>query len=229
MRRNERAVWIEKTSPHLRELCGLLWQASLRSEKRGSADGVTSIGGQKPKVLGAPKLVDDPSVGPALQFNGRNAALIFPVNPITGWPKFTIEVLLRPEADGPPAQRFMHIQDERNSRAMLETRIVGGKSWSLDTFLLCGESSCTLCDRAKLHPTGKWAWVALVYDGNKMAHYVNGVKELQGKIAFLPMATGRMSLGVRLNRVCWFEGCVKQVWFSPAALAPDALQRLPEK
>lgn len=192
-------------------------------------DSVASIGGHQPIVLGAPKIVGEAAGGPALQFNGQSDGLVFPINPLAGWPKFTIEVLFLPETDGPTAQRFLHIQDERGSRGLMETRIVGGKSWALDTFLLCGESSLTLRDRTKLHPTGKWAWVAVVYNGKKMTHYINGVKELEGKVAFLPMTSGRMSLGVRLNQVHWFKGNIKEVRFTRAALPPDALQRVTEK
>lgn len=187
---------------------------------------VTSIGGHRPRVLGAPKIVDVTTGGPALQFNGQSDGLLLPVNPLRRWARFTIEVLFLPEADSPPAQRFVHIQDERGGRVTLETRSPDAKSWSLDTFLLCGESRHTLLDRTKLHPAGKWAWAALVYDGKQMASYVNGVKELEGKVAFTPMADGRMSLGVRLNRVSWFKGCIKEVRFTPAPLAPEALQRL---
>jgi hypothetical protein len=192
-------------------------------------DNVTSIGGRKPRVLGAPKIVDATAGGPALQFNGQNDGFIFPVNPLAHWAKFTIEALLLPKTDGPAAQRFMHIQDGRGSRGMMEIRIINGKSWTMDTFLLCGDSNRTLRDLTKLHPTGKWVWVALIYDGNKMAQYVNGVNELEGKVSFLPMLSGRMSLGVRLNRAFWFKGNIKEVRFHPVALAPEALQRVSEK
>lgn len=192
-------------------------------------DSVASIGGVQPEVLGAPKVVDVAAGGPALQFNGQNDGLVLPVNPIAGWAQFTIEALLRPETDGPLEQRFLHIEDERSSRALLETRIIQGKSWALDTLLLCGDSSRPLLDRTKLHPTGKWTWVALRYDGKTMAHYINGVKELEGEVVFAPMTIGRISLGVRQNRVFWFKGCLKEVRFHPTALKPEALQRVTEK
>ena len=192
-------------------------------------DNTESIGGHRPRVLGAPQLARAAGGGPALQFNGKNDGIIMPVNPLRGVSKFTIEILFRPDADGPSAQRFVHIQDARDSRIMIETRLIGGKSWSLDTFLHSGESSCPLLDRTKRHLAGKWAWVALVYDGKRVADYVNGVKELEGPVNFAPMADGRMSLGVRLNRVFWFKGCIKQVRFSPVPLNPDDLQRVSEK
>jgi hypothetical protein len=189
-------------------------------------DNVTSIGGHRPTVLGMPKIVEATRGGPALHFNGQSDGIRLMVNPLRRWTTFTIEVLFLPEADSPPAQRFLHIQDERGGRVTLETRSSDGNSWSLDMFLLSGENHHVLLDRTKLHPVGKWSWVALVYDGNKMTSYINGMKELEAKIAFAPMADGRMSLGVRLNRVFWFKGCIKEVRFTPAPLATDALQRL---
>lgn len=191
-------------------------------------DSTTSIGGHRPVVLGAPQVVDAAAGGPALQFNGRTDGLILPVNPVRGLARFTIEVLIRPEADGLSAQRFVHIQDERNSRIMIETRLISGKSWSLDTFLHSGESGRALLDRKKLHPTGQWAWVALTFDGRMMTDYVNGMKEHEGPVDFAPMAEGRMSLGVRRNRVYWFKGLIKEARFTPVTLKPEDLQHVPE-
>jgi hypothetical protein len=188
-------------------------------------DGVSSIGGHKPEVFGAPKVV----AGPALQFDGTNDGLVLPLNPIADWPKFTVEVLFMPSADGKPAQRFVHLADENERRVLLETRSPDGASWSLDTFLRGAKDDCTLRDMTKLHPTGQWAWVALMYDGKMMAHYVNGVKELEGEVSFEPMTSGRTSIGVRLDRLYWFKGRIKELRFHPAALKPDALQRASER
>jgi len=189
-------------------------------------DNAASIGGHQPTVLGAPRFVDA-GVGPAACFNGKDDGLIFPVNPIAGWAQFTIEVLFRPDADGTEAQRFMHIEDERQSRALIEIRVTPEGQWSLDTFLLSGENGLPLLDRAILHPAGRWYWVALVYDGKKEAHFVDGIKEMEGEVAFAPMTQGQTSLGVRLNRVFWFKGGIREVRFSPTALGPAQLQRPP--
>jgi hypothetical protein len=43
------------------------------------------------------------------------------------------------------------------------------------------------------------------------------------------MTGGRMSLGVRTDRRCWFKGCIKEVRFIPEALDSNALQRVLEK
>ena len=190
-------------------------------------DRAASIGGLQPTVLGAPRFVDA-GVGPAACFNGKDDGLIFPVNPIAGWAQFTIEVLFRPDADGTEAQRFMHIEDERQSRALIEIRLTPEGQWSLDTFLLSGENGLPLLDRAKLHPAGRWYWVALVYDGKKEAHFVDGIKEMEGEVAFAPMTQGQTSLGVRLNRVFWFKGGIREVRFSPTALGPTERQRPPK-
>ncbi len=192
-------------------------------------DNTESIGGHRPKVLGAPQIASAATGGPALLFNGKSDGLILPVNPLRGLSKFTIEILFRPDPDGPRAQRFVHIQDERDSRVMIETRLIGSQSWSLDTFLHSGDDAHPLLDRARKHPTGKWAWVALIYDGKTMSDYVNGVKELESPVNFAPMADGRMSLGVRLNRVFWFKGSIKEIRFSPIAWNPEDLKRIVER
>ena len=192
-------------------------------------DNIKSIGGHRPRVLGAPRIASAATGGPALLFNGKSDGLILPVNPLRGLSKFTIEILFRPDADGLPAQRFVHIQDDRDSRVMIETRLISSLSWSLDTFMLSGESGRPLLDRTRRHPTGRWTWVALVYDGKTMSDYVNGVKELEGPVNFAPMADGRMSLGVRLNRVYWFKGSIKELRFTPLPLKPEDLRRISEK
>jgi len=172
-----------------------------------------------PEVLGAPTIADG-----ALQFDGLHDGLIVSLNPIAGWDKFTIEVLFLPERDGPPAQRFMHLADEQGRRVLLETRSPDGISWCLDTFLRGEKDECTLRDMTRLHPTGEWAWVALVYNGRTMSHYVNGLNEHGAEFNFEPMTSGRTSLGVRLDRQYWFKGAIKEIRFHPTALPPEALQ-----
>jgi len=157
-------------------------------------DNVESIGGHRPRVLGAPRIASATTGGPAIAVQTARATVSsYRSIRSEGFSKFTIEILFRPDADGPPAQRFMHIQDDRDSRVMIETRLIGNQSWSLDTFLHSGDNDRPLLDRTKRHPTGRWAWVALVYNGKTVSDYVNGVKELQGPVNFSPMADGRMS------------------------------------
>lgn len=188
------------------------------------------VGDYRPVILGSPVIVNDTS-GTALSFNGVNDGLIIPKIPIEGWSRFTIEVLFKPASDGPAAPRFIHFQDKESNRGTLEVRVTPKGRWYLDTFLKNGNtdkanSHLTLIDSTKLHPADQWYWVALVYDDKKMSSYVNGKKELEGIVDFPAMTNGDISIGVRLNKVNWFKGLIKEIRFHPAALDPLAMQHL---
>ncbi len=187
------------------------------------------IAGHPSTVLGAPQ-TRTASDGKAIHFNGVSDGLLLPVNPLEGLAQFTIEVLLKPETSGPAEQRFLHVQDELGSRALMEIRLTD-EGWALDTFLysLKTKSQCPLLDRTKLHAADRWTWVALVYADGHMAHYINGVKEVEGEVDFPPMLAGTISLGVRQNQVYWFKGSLREVRFHPVALASAALQSAPAK
>jgi hypothetical protein len=189
-------------------------------------DQTAQIGGLATTVLGTPRVVLDPT-GSAVQFNGATDGLFVPVNPIAGCAEFTIEALINPDPTGPAEQRFLHIQDESGSRALLEIRMTDA-GWALDTFLSSEttKSSHPLLDMTLRHPANQWTWVSLVYSNGHMAHYINSVKELEGPVNFTPMGLGQISLGVRQNKVYWFKGQVREVRFHPVALAPDRLQRV---
>jgi hypothetical protein len=184
-------------------------------------------GGGRPAttVLGAPRGVAEAG-RKSLRFNGESDGLIMAQNPIEGWRAFTIEVLFKPDASAPPAQRFVHLEDSKLNRALIETRVTG-EHWYLDTFLYSSptDTGVTLVDKEKLHPCNRWYWAALTYDGKVMSHYVEGRKEKEGVIDFGPMAEGRTSVGVRLNQVFWFKGCIAEVRFHPRSLSSGELQR----
>lgn len=189
-------------------------------------DRTDRIGSHHPEVLGAPQVVAGTG-GPAVRFNGTGDGLLIPENPLAHCRAFTVEALIRPDADGPAEQRFLHVQDEAGSRALLELRLTD-RGWALDTFLLSvtTQARLALLDRTRLHPAGRWTWVALVYADGRMAHYIDGVKELEGAMVMPPLGPGRISLGVRQNKVSWFKGLIREVRFHPAALAPSALQQV---
>jgi hypothetical protein len=183
------------------------------------------VGGYTPEILGSP----EPRPGGSVHCNGADQGLIVPVNPIAGWPAFTVAVLFRPEDDAPEAQRFLHIEDANGKRLTVEDRVLKGRGWYMDTFLLDSAGSAahgrTLIDPAKLHPLGRWYWAELVYDGRTMASFVDGAAELSGAVAFSPGGPGRTSVGVRLNHVYWFKGEIREVRFYPEALAPADLPK----
>ena len=183
------------------------------------------IGNNAVTVSGKPGIVKDKD-GRSICFKGEPDAALLDINPIAGLRSFTIEALIKPRPAGTAEQRFLHIEDERAARVLLELRIVSPKEWALDTFLFDSpENRLTLLDRKRVHSTDEWHWVALTYDGTTMTHYVDGVRELEGKLAFRPMSPGKMSLGVRLNKVSWYQGCIREVRYTPRALAADELRK----
>ncbi len=183
-----------------------------------------TVGGHAATVLGAPR---EQTHAPGIEFNGKDDGLIVPVDPIAGWTTFTIEALIRPAADGAPAQRFLHIEDEHGNRATMEIRLNADGRWALDTFLLSDDHRQALLDRARLHPAGRWTWAALRYDGRRMTAFVDGVEELGATVRVAPFVAGRTALGVRLNRVYWFKGDIREVRFEAHALAAAELRRAP--
>lgn len=193
-------------------------------------DSLTTLGGAPLEVWGAPALAWDESA-PSVRFDGKADGLIVPIIPIAGWKSFTIEILFLPDADGMPEQRFLHLQDEKGRRLLIELRLLPEGPWSLDTFLYSDAGNrMTLFDRKKAHPCGRWYWAALTYADGKMTHFVDGVKESEGEIQFEPMlATGRTSLGVRQNKVSWFKGAIQEVRFTPQVLSAEKLQRVSGK
>lgn len=190
-------------------------------------DNLTSLGGHPVTVAGSPAVVKTP-LGPAVEFNGATDGLFLDTNPLQGLREFTIEALIEPAAGGPEEQRFLHVQETgAESRALLELRLAPDATWCLDTFLRQGATGLTLIDRALRHPAGSWHTVALTYDGTTSVHYVNGRRELDGKITFGPLGEGRTSIGVRQNRVSWFKGKIRAIRFTPAALPAGRLMSVP--
>ena len=186
----------------------------------------TAINGRSTTVLGAPKAIDEAG-SKSLYFNGAADGLLLPFNPLEGLAQFTVEVLFRPERDGEEAQRFFHVQDAEDNRALLEIRLKDGQ-WALDSFLRSNKTSerTVLLDPKKLHPAKAWTWVAMVYAKGHMAHFVNGSKEMDGAIDLPPMGPGQISLGMRLNKIYWFKGCIREVRFHRVALTSEELQKI---
>jgi hypothetical protein len=186
-------------------------------------DSLDRIGGHPVTVLGAPRVVQAAGGG-AVEFDGVDDGLMVEANPLSGLERFTVEVLFAPALDGAEEQRFVHFEEAgTGNRARIELRLLPGPAWCLDTFLRHGEASLTLIDRAVTHPAGSWHAAALSWDGHTMTHYVDGVRELSGPVAFKPLGPGRTSIGVRQNKVSWFKGRIRTIRITAAALAPADL------
>jgi Concanavalin A-like lectin/glucanases superfamily len=188
-------------------------------------DNLTAVDGHALTLLGSPRLLSD-GEHRALCFDGKADGIFLDVNPLEGWDQFTVEILFRPDGDGPAEQRFVHIQDDQERRVLIETRVTPQRAWALDTFLRATDAEkLTLLDPALVQPTDRWYWAALTYDGKTMRHFVDTQQQLDGAVAFPPTGPGRISLGVRQNRVHWFKGCIAQVRFTRTALDRGSLQR----
>jgi hypothetical protein len=192
----------------------------LRSPNGWILDNLEWLGGHPVTVLGDPRVVDTP-VGKAVQFDGVNDALLLDLHPLAGAKAFTIEVLFRPDEGGLPEQRFLHLQEEgTDDRILLETRLPGGGMWFYDTFVKSGAMNEALFAKDHLHPLGRWHRLASVCDGTTLRHYVDGTLEMEKPAAYTPARAGRMSIGVRINRVHWFKGAIRSIRFTPRALPP---------
>ena len=187
---------------------------------------VERIGGHKTTVLGDPKVIEVDG-GKAVEFDGKDDALLVPVHPLQGATAFTLELLFRPDPGGPKEQRFFHLQEDGSEdRILVETRLTEDGNWYLDTFILSGKTNQTLADPANTHPLGQWHHVALVFDGQEMRHYVDGKQELSARLAsFTPPRAGKTSIGVRINRVHWYKGAIRLARFTRRPLKPDEFAR----
>ena len=168
---------------------------------------------------GDPRTVESP-YGKAVHFDGAKDGLFLNTQPLEKLMQFTVEVLFQPDGKAPHEQRFLHMGQATSDRLLLETRVTDDDQWYLDAFIKSGDSSRTLIDKDKLHPTGTWYHLALVVDNGKMDTYVNGKHELNGNVAFSPFKEGTVSVGVRMNKVSWFKGAIYKIRITPKCITP---------
>jgi hypothetical protein len=200
--------------------------AATPPQKTWKIDSIAEVDGHKAMVLGHPQVIKTPH-GKAVQFNGVDDALFLGMHPLVGATAWTWEVLFRPDADGKPAQRFFHFQEDGSDNRMLfEIRIIDGK-WCLDSFAKGGAGQKALMDQQKLHPAGEWYSVATVYDGHELRNYVDGVLEGSGEVKLEPLKAGGTSIGVRYTKVDYFKGAILLSRTTPKALEPGQFLKKP--
>lgn len=169
----------------------------------------------------------DTELGKALKFNGIDEGIIVDGNPMKDWDEFTIEMIIKPDSSSIIEnfeQRFFHLRSKENDtrRILIELRLLSKNRWSLDTFIKSDNSSCTLLDTLNFsHPVNIWHHVALTYANGIMSHYVNGNIELSGKVNYIPIENGQISIGARQDPRSWFKGIIKLVKFSNSVLEPS--------
>ncbi len=187
-------------------------------------DQAARVGGHATAVLGNPVASAADGLS-GLSFDGAADAVVVPANPLAGWEAFTVEILIRPSADGKHEQRFLHLAQGEDHRVLIELRMNEDGRWCVDTFLCSEENRLALIDRARLHKPDTWTWIALTYKDGWMAHHVDGVKECEGAVNFAAMTSGQTSIGARLNRVHWFKGAIAEARFHPTVLAAAEMQK----
>lgn len=172
------------------------------------------------KISGNPQIVKSP-YGKAVSFDGERDGIFLDQMPLAGLSAFTVEVLVFFAEGGNFEQRFLHIGEVNGPRMLLEIRATE-TDWYFDAFFKSEEDQLTLINPDLLHPLGQWYHVAFVVDHGRLVSYVNGVKELEGRIEQVPLAKGKTSIGVRQNEVAWFKGAIRQIRITEKALEPEA-------
>ncbi len=186
-------------------------------------DNLESIGGQKPIVLGSPKVIET-NKGKAIEFDGIKDALVVETLPLAGQEKFTLEVILRPDTNSPGARRFLHMEESNSKNRVLmviETSSSDSNQWYLDTYIKSTAGNKNINKPTRTHATGQWYNTTLVYDGQEMRHYVNGVKEASAKLQFSPLSEGKTSIGAKLDQKSWFKGAIRTMRFTQGVLEPE--------
>lgn len=198
-------------------------------------DRLDRIGGLPVRVEGDPKVVDTP-LGKAIAFDGADDGLFIDQHPLAGAATFTLEALFRPDG-GAFEQRWMHLAADEpapapgqaaapsGTRFLFEIRVVGNE-WYLDAFTRGPGYNHTLIFPDKRFPVGAWYHVAQTFDGRFYRAWVNGVLQGEAEIAFKPQGPGKASVGVRMNRVSYFKGAIREARFTHAALAPEHFIKL---
>lgn len=194
-------------------------------------DRLDRIGGHKVSVLGDPKIIAAPG-GKAILFDGVDDAIYVDSHPLAGARAFTLEAIFRPDG-GAFEQRWFHASErdpktgaDTNNRMLFEIRVVGNQ-WYLDSFQMSGKVGKALMNKEALHPVGPWYHVASVYDGREFSNYVNGVREGAATVDFAPQGAGHTSVGVRINKVNFFQGAVQAARFTRRALKPEEFLKAP--
>ncbi len=204
-------------------------------------DNLAQVGGHPLQVEGHPRLIDT-GAGRAVEFDGVGDALFVDNHPMAGFTRFTFEAIFRPDG-GAEAQRWFHIAtadpktgavslpggtNDPNPRFLFELRVVDANKWYLDAFTHGEGYNQALMFPAKTHAVGVWHAVAQTYDGKTFRSYVDGVLQGEAALDFKPQGPGRTSVGARINRVNYFKGAVLEARFTPRALPPEALLKVPD-
>lgn len=171
------------------------------------------------EISGKPQIVSSP-YGEAVSFNGIDDALFLNELPLKSLQEFTVEMIFKPEINGVFEQRILHIGESTKDRMLLEIRAVGN-NWYFDGYAASGTNKKALIDEKLIHPLEQWHHVAFVVTPKSLTTFVNGKQELFLDFPFLPIESGQTSIGVRMNKVCWFKGAIYKIRITPKEVKPN--------
>jgi Concanavalin A-like lectin/glucanases superfamily len=216
-------------------ICTMFLIAACNSQSKVKSDSLiwsinslSSIAGWSTQVEGNPQLIAQTD---SVRFDGDGDRLLVNNNPLAGAEEFTIEIVFKPHDAFPNnwEPRFFHIEsaDNPNRRVTIELRLNDKKQWYLDAYVKSDSSQLTLIDSTKVHPVNEWFHVAISYKDKTFVSFVNGKKELEGMVEYLPIPeNAKTSIGARMNQIHWFNGEIKTVRITHKALLPNEFMSL---
>jgi len=225
------AAWLLVGSFCVSSSCGDTAPSTMTDSETWTFDRLDEIGGHRTSVLGDPRVIETP-LGRAIEFDGADDAIFLDVHPLANAETFTWEAVFRPDG-GAEEQRWFHLNEnpatgaDGENRMLFEIRVIDDQ-WCLDAYVQTGAVNKALLDRSRLQPLGDWYHVAAVYDGREFRSYVNGELDGAAELDLVPQAEGRSSVGVRINKVHYFKGAIRQARFTRRALAPGEFLKVAE-
>lgn len=171
------------------------------------------------EISGKPQIVNSP-YGDAVSFNGIDNAFFLNELPLKSLQEFTVEMVFKPETNGVFEQRILHMGESTKDRILLEIRAVNN-NWYFDGYAASGTNKKALIEEKLIHPLEQWYHVAFVVTPKSLTTFVNGKQELQEEFPFLPIESGQTSIGVRMNKVCWFKGAIYKIRITPKQIKPN--------
>jgi len=171
-------------------------------------------------ILGNPEIIDSP-YGKAVHFDGQHDGILVDQMPLKGLAEYTIEMNIRFDG-GNWEQRYFHTGKVEigDDRSLMEMR-ANKDTWYLDGMFESKGKWVVLMDSTLVHPLGKWYHIAFSVKDGYQATYVDGLKELEGNVEFVPITEGKTSIGVRQNKVSWFKGAIYNIKITGKALNPN--------
>lgn len=203
----------------------LFYEQLLEQHETYVLDNLEEINGYSVQRFGDPQVVET-EIGQGIEFDGTEDGIYILSNPIGAASHFTIETIILPR-DVAPANadpRYLHIEDGDNSnrRITMELRLNDMHEWYFDGFLKASSSSSVgLMDETLTHPIDSWEHMAISYDNGHFKTYVNYKSELESNWGpkFLPMGDNtKMSVGMRMNKVNYFQGIIQRIRVTQAVL-----------